>query len=99
MVALFDDLAAVDDQDAVGADDGGEPMRDHQRRAALHQFGERRLHQRLVAGVERRGRLVEQQHRRVLEDRAGDGEALALAARQRHAALAEHGVVALRAAR
>ena len=55
-----------------------------------------RLHQRLALGVERAGRLVEQQDRRVAQDGAGDGDALALAAGQRHAALAEQGVVALR---
>ena len=57
---------------------------------------ERALHQRLAFGVEGRGRLVEKEDRRVLEQRPGDGEALALAAGQRHAALANQRVVALR---
>ena len=65
----------------------------------LHQAVERVLHGALALRVERRGRLVEEQDRRVLEDRAGDGDALALAAGQRHAALADLGVVALRQAR
>ena len=39
--------------------------------------------------------VVEDQDRRVDEQRAGDGDALALAARQRVAALADHGVVPL----
>ena len=43
----------------------------------------------LGIGVERAGRLVEDQDRRVLEQRPGDGDALALAARQRRAALAD----------
>ena len=50
------------------------------RGAAVHQAIERLLHQRLAFGIERRGRLVEQQDRRVLQDGAGDGDALALAA-------------------
>ena len=39
--------------------------------------------------VERAGGLVEDQDRRVLQDGAGDGDALALAARERGAALAD----------
>ena len=86
----------VEHQDAVAGQHGREPVRDHQRGAALHQPLERRLHQRLALGVERRGRLVEQQERRVAQDRARDRDALALAAGQRHAALADRRVVALR---
>ena len=43
-----------------------QPMRDHQHRAALHQVGQRGLHQRFALGIERRGGLVENQNRRVL---------------------------------
>ena len=50
----------------------------------------------LGAGVQRAGGLVQQQDRRVLEDGAGDGDALLLAARQFQAALAHHGVIAHR---
>ena len=57
---------------------------------------QRLLHRALALGVERAGRLVEQQDRRVAQDRAGDREALALAAGEHHAALADLGVVALR---
>ena len=46
--------------------------------------------------VERRGRLVQQQDRRPLQDGAGDGDALLLAAGQLEAALADFGVVAFR---
>ena len=41
-------------------------------------------------GVQRAGRLVEDQDRGVLEDGAGDRDALTLAAGQRRAALADH---------
>ena len=57
---------------------------------------QRLLHARLGLVVERRGRLVEQQDRRVAHDGAGDREALALAAGQGHAVLADRRVVALR---
>ena len=46
----------------------------------------------LGLGVERRGRLVEQQDARVLQDGAGDRDALLLAAGELQAALADHGV-------
>ena len=50
---------------------------------------QRLLHQALALGVERAGRLVEQQDRPVGEQRARDRQALALAAGELHAALAE----------
>ncbi len=50
----------------------------------------------LGAGVERAGGFVQQQDRRVLEDGAGDGDALLFAAGKLQAALAHHGVIALR---
>ena len=48
-----------------------------------------RHHAALIHGVERGGRLVEHQHRRVGEKRPRDGDALALAGRQRGAAFAD----------
>ena len=50
----------------------------------------------LGPGVERAGRLVEHQDRRVLQQRARDADPLLLAARQLQPALADHGVVAVR---
>ena len=50
---------------------------------------------RSVRRVERAGGLVEDQDARVLEDGAGDGDALLLAAGEFQAALADAGVVAL----
>jgi hypothetical protein len=52
----------------------------------------------LGLGIHRRGGLVEDQDARVDQQRAGDGDALALAARQALAALAHQRVVALRQA-
>ena len=57
---------------------------------------QRRLHLRLALGVERAGGLVEQQDRRVLQEGAGDGDPLALAAGEARARLADQGVVAVR---
>ena len=64
-------------------------MCDRDHRALFHQPGELLLDRRLDLGIERRGRLVEHQDRRVLQNHAGEGDALALAARQFDAALAD----------
>ena len=74
-------------------------MREDQRRAALHQPIERLLDDRLVLGIDRGERLVEDQDGGVAEQRAGDGDALALATGQPDAALAHHRLIALRQAR
>ena len=66
------------------------------RRAVSRDLVERVLDLPLGVAVERAGGLVEQQDRRRLEDRARDGDALLLAARELQAALAHHGAVALR---
>ena len=60
---------------------------------------ERRLDRLLGAAVERAGRLVEDQDRRVLEQGAGDRDALLLAARQLQPALADHRFIAVAEAR
>ena len=60
---------------------------------------ERRLDFALGVDVERRGRLVEDQDRRRLQDGAGDGDALLLAAGELQAALADLGGVAVGQAR
>ncbi len=54
---------------------------------------------RLVFGVDRGERLVEDQDRRVAQQGAGDRQALALAAGEQHAAFADHRGVALRQGR
>jgi hypothetical protein len=69
----------------VGDDEAG---------AALHEPLEGRLHEGLALGVEGAGGLVEDEDAGVLEDRAGDREALPLPAGEVDAALAEVGVVA-----
>jgi hypothetical protein len=64
----------------------------------LHQALQRILHQPLAFGIQRAGGLVEQQDRRIAQNGAGNGDALALAARQARAVLARN-VSALRAIR
>ena len=98
MRAVLDDTARLHHQDAIAGEHRRQPVRDDQRRAVLHQPLERVLHQGLAFGVERGGRLVEQQGRRLAQDGAGDGDALALTARQRHPALADRRFRSLAAA-
>ena len=98
VAADLGDPAALERDDRVGAADGRQPVRDHERRPVAHQVGERILHQPLRFRVERRRRLVEDQDRRVLQQRARDRQPLALAAGQPLAALADPGVVLLAAA-
>ena len=88
------DLAPVEHDQAVHRRDRRQPMRDRDDGLALHQRVEVLLDRRLDLGVERRGRLVEDQDRRVLQQDARDRDALPLSAGQLHAALADMGVVA-----
>ena len=93
--AGLDDPAGVDDEDDVGVHDGREPVRDRDGRAPARGGIQSRLHDALAHRVERAGRLVEDEHGRVLQQHAGDRDPLLLAAREPVAALADHGVVAL----
>src|SRR5262249_38545762 len=84
----FDDRPILDDEDAIGVDDGMQTMRDHDGRSSLAQVLDRALNLPLGFRIERSRRLVEQNDRRVLEQGACDGDALALAARDLQAVLA-----------
>jgi len=61
VAAEFDDLAAVEHDDAIGALNGREPVRDHDRGAPLHQRIQSGLDVALRLGVERGGGFVEDQ--------------------------------------
>ena len=71
-------------------------MGNNDNRLTCKQTGECLLNHSLVLHIQARRRLVQQHDRRIFEQRAGDGDALALAARKPGAVLADHGVVALR---
>ena len=96
MPAALGDPAAIEHDDLVGIDDGRQAMGDHHGGAAAAHLFQRALDLLLGAGVERAGRLVEQQDVRVLQDGAGDRHPLLLAARQLQAALADRRLVAQR---
>ena len=65
------------------------------RRPAAHRLAQAEADPRLGRGVDRGGRVVEDQDPRVDDERARDREPLALAARERDAALADHRLVAV----
>ncbi|EPQ74634.1 hypothetical protein MMEU_2294 [Mycobacterium marinum str. Europe] len=69
-------------------------VRDDQHGAILGQPIKCLLHQVFRFGIRIRGGLVEDEHRCIGQDGAGDGETLPFAARQRGAG-SQHGVVAI----
>src|SRR6185503_15772452 len=93
--AALDDAPALEHEDLVGRADGREAVRDHEGRAAAPQARERVLDVALALAVEARGGLVEDQDARLGQQRARDRDALALAAGELDAALADDRVVAL----
>ena len=74
--ALLGDDAVLDDEYAVGLEDGREPVRDHNVGAALHDGLQRILDRIFRDRVEGRRGLVQDQDARVLEHHARDGQAL-----------------------
>ena len=94
--AALGDPAAIEDHDLVRVAHRGEAVRDDDRRAALGEVLERFAHGALGLHVEGRRGLVEHEHGRVAQDRAGDRDPLLLAAGEAEAALADDGLVAVR---
>src|SRR6266540_3769755 len=86
----------VQDEDQVRATDGGQAMGDQERRATDHQLVERVEDDALGAGVDRRGRLVHDEDRGVLDESAGDRDPLALSPGQLGSPLSDRGLVAVR---
>jgi hypothetical protein len=95
---LFGQAPLIEHEDRVGIGNGREAVGDRQRGAVCRYGVQRGQNVLFGAGVERAGRFVEQQDRRVLDQRAGNSDALLLAARQLQAAFAHFGVEALRQA-
>ncbi len=88
VAALIDDAALIQHHQPVHARDGREPVRDGNDGASAHQPVELLLDRRLDLGIERRGRFVQDQDRRILEDHPSNRDALALPAGELDAALA-----------
>src|SRR6266566_7995207 len=94
--ANFRDRAPIEDHNAVGAADRRQPVRNHHDRPSHYQVAQGPLDEQLGLRVEFGGRFVQDEQRRILEQGPGDGDALALAAREALAALADHRGVTLR---
>jgi hypothetical protein len=94
--AVLDHLAVLDNDDAVELTQRGEPVRDGYDGTAGHQPGQCLANGLLGLGVQRRCRLVEQQDRRVLQERAGDRNPLALSTGQAQAAITDDRIQPLR---
>ena len=92
---LLHDPAFVHHHQPVERGDRRKAMRDGDHRLVAHQILQALLDRRLHLRIERRRRLVEDEDRRILQDDAGDGDPLTLAAGKLDAALADmRGVVA-----
>jgi hypothetical protein len=84
----FDDAARLEHDQAVHPRDGGETVRDRDHGLAFHQAVQLLLDGELDFAVERRGRFVEDEDRRVLQHHSRDRDPLALPAGELDAALA-----------
>ena len=81
MRATLDDAPMIEHQDLVGIHDRRKPVRDHERRVTTGDAIELGLDGALRFRVEGRGRFVENENARILQDRARDCDPLFLAAR------------------
>ena len=95
MGAGRDDPSALDQHHAIGQRNRRQPVRDQDRRALLEGVLDCVVDRGLDLDVDGTGRVVEHQDRWVLEQRAGDRDALPLPTRQRVAPFADDGVVAV----
>lgn len=68
--------------DVVGPTHGAEPVGDDQHRAASAGTVQGLLHNLLGLSVQCAGRFIQNQHRGLLDEGTGDGQALLLATRQ-----------------
>ena len=95
MGAALGDDSVRDRHNPSGIADGRQPVGDDQRGSALGQVVKGTLNFRLGDGIQRRGGLVQNQDRRVLQENPGNGNPLLLTAGQKCAPLAHIGLKAL----
>ena len=82
MRAFLGDLAVIENDDLVRADNGGETVRDHDDGASFCERFQRLLDQRFIFGVGKRRRLVQHDDRRIFQNRTSQRHALLFAARK-----------------
>ena len=93
--AALDDLPPLHDQHLIGALDGREPMRDHERGLPVHHVLERLLDTVFRLHVHAGRRIVQDQDARLDEDGAGQRHPLALTAGEHRATVADLSLVAV----
>ena len=96
MAALLGNHPVLQDQDPVRLQDGGQAVGDDDAGSALHQGFQCLLNRVFGDGVQRRGCLVQNQDLRVLQDDAGNAQALFFAAGELQAPVSHQGFVSLR---
>src|SRR5262249_947750 len=94
MGTVLDQAAALERDDAIRRPHGREPVRDDENGAPLGDLFHVLLNDALALIIEGARRLIEDQNARFGDERAGNRDALALAAREGRAALADDRVVA-----
>ena len=94
MRAALHNPPVVEDEDLVGVLHRRDAVRHDDARSLAHDAAEAAEDLGLGVRVDRRKRVVQDQHAGILRDRAGDPGALLLPARERHAPLSDHRVVA-----
>ena len=96
MRTTLDNLAITHNENAVGIANGAQTVRDHKARATGHKLVKRRLDLQLGTRIDTRGRLVQQEDRRIGKHHASNAQKLLLTLAERAAVLTDHGVVTLR---
>ena len=94
--AAFDDTSVLEHQNQVGILDRRDAVGDGDDGLAAVHLLEVLLDLRLGLHIDGRGRIVHNQDRRIVRERAGQRQALLLPAGQAHAAFAHDGVITLR---
>ena len=96
MRAAFDHAPVLEDENQVGVLHGGQPVRDHEAGASAHQLVHRLLDFDFRPRIDVARRFVQNEHARVRQHCARDGDELPLALGDVHAVVGKHRIVSVR---
>jgi len=98
VLAHLRDAALINQTNLICIDNSAEAMRDNDRSLSFHalQRVDGFLHDALAGGVQRRGGLIQQQHRGLLDQSTGDRDALLLTSTHSRSAGSNISIVTLR---
>ena len=96
MVAALNNASLLQNHNAVAVADGGESVGNDKSGAAVHQLIHTVLHDLLGSRIDRGGRFVKDQDRRICDGSTGDGEQLALSLALVCPITGQHRVIAVR---